>query len=246
MSAAPPPPSGLEAPAGGGWIFPMREAAGSTRAALVSGASALSLVLLGLLATLGIILAAAVPESVAWWILPPLALLAACCVAAWRWDPIPVLGYFALAGAVAAALAALTVAVADSPIQAAAGTAGFLLSMTTNVAVLIGAASDRWTGGIAGALGGYALGEGTMAITAALVGLPYRLDLPPIAIAVGVAVGYAFVPLARRRSRRSTASLDAADHRTRARRLRELEGRESIAVLHDTLLGELAALSHRE
>jgi signal transduction histidine kinase len=121
-----------------------------------------------------------------------------------------------------------------------------MLSMSTNLAVVIGVAADRWTGGLAGALVGYALGEGTIALTALVVGLPYRLDLPPIAIALGVALGYALVPLARRRARRGTGSLQEADRRSRSRRLRELEARESIALLHDTLLGELAVLAHRE
>ena len=229
----------------GDWIFPLSETAATTRAALVSGASALSLVLLGVLAGLGVVLTVTEPGSIVWWM--PLALipLAAGCIAAWRWEPIPVVGYVAIALAAIAAFVALTIAAVQSPAQAPAGTASFLLSMTTNVAVLTGAASDRWTGGIAGALGGYAVGEGTIAITAAVVGLPYRVDFPPIAIALGVALGYAVVPIARARARRGTASLERADRRTRNRRLREVEGRESIAVLHDTLLGELAALAAR-
>lgn len=240
-----PPPDARWVAGDDSWIFPIREAAITTRAALVAGAAALSLVLLGVLATLSIILTVTQPGSIVWWV--PLALLplAGCCVAAWRWEPIPMGGYLAIAAVIAASLVALTVAASDSPAQAPAGTASFLLSMTTNVAVLIGASSDRWTGGIAGALGGYALGEGTIAITAAFVGLPYRLDLPPIAIAAGVAIGYALFPLARRRARRGTATLDEADRRTRARRHREVEGRESIALLHDTLLGELTVLARR-
>jgi signal transduction histidine kinase len=110
---------------------------------------------------------------------------------------------------------------------------------------VIGIASDRWTGGLVGAVVGYVLGEGTIALTALTVSLPYRLDAPPIAITVAVAIGYALVPLARRRARRGTAALQHADQRSRARRLRESEGRESIALLHDTLLGELAVLAHR-
>lgn len=231
---------------GGDWIFPLSETASTTRAALVSGASALSLVLLGVLAVIGVTLTVTQPGSIVPWM--PLALipLAAGSIAAWRWEPIPLLGYVAIALAAIGAFIALTIAAVQSPVQAVAGTAGFLLSMTTNVSVLTGAASDRWTGGIAGALGGFALAEGTIAITASFVGLPYRLDVPPIAIAVGVAVGYAVVPLARSRARSGTASLELADRRTRARRMREVEGRESIAVLHDTLLGELAALAIRE
>jgi len=245
MTPAPTPEQGPAA-ADGAWIFPLREATVTTRAALVTGATALSLVLLGVLATLSVILCVTRPGSIVWWVPLVLLPLAGCCVAAWRWEPIPVGGYVAIGVVGAASLVALTVGAAGSPAQAPAGTASFLLSMTTNVAVLIGATSDRWTGGIAGALGGYAVGEGAIVVTAAIVGLPYRLDLPPIAIAVGVAVGYAFFPLARRRARRGTALLDDADRRTRARRLRELEGRESIALLHDTLLGELAALAWRD
>jgi signal transduction histidine kinase len=248
-----PPPLGATVPvavasepeAGGDWVLPLRDAALTARAALMTGASALSLVLLGVLATLGVILLVAEPGSLVPWAPLPLLPLAACCVAAWRWQPLPVIGCVAVAAVMAASLAALTVASAESPALAGAGTAGFTLSMTTNLAVVVGATGDRWTGGVAGALVGYALGEGTIAVTALAIGFPYRLDVPPIAIALGVALGYSVVPLARRRARRGTAALQDADRRARSRRVREIEGRESIALLHDTLLGELAVLAIR-
>jgi signal transduction histidine kinase len=227
-------------------VVPLREAAVTTRAAIVTGVVAISLVLAGVLVTIGIILPILQPGSVVTW--APLAIvpLAACCVAGWRWQPIPVLGCVAIAVVMCACLAVLTVAAAESPAQAPLGTAGFMLSMSTNIAVVIGLASDRWTGGLVGAVVGFALGEGTLALTASFVSLPYRLDVPPIAITLAVVFGYALMPLARRRSRRGTAGLQAADRRTRARRVRESEGRESIALLHDTLLGELAVLASRE
>jgi signal transduction histidine kinase len=230
----------------GDWVVPLREAAATARAALVTGIAAMSLLMVGVLAVLGVILIVGEPGSLVPWAPLPLLPLAACCLAAWRWPSMPVAGCIVIAVVMCASLAALTVAVEDSPAQASAGTAGFMLSMTTNLAVVIGVASDRWTGGLAGALVGYALGEGTIALTALVVGLPYRLDVPPIAIALGVALGYALVPLARRRARRGTGSLQEADRRSRSRRLREVEARESIALLHDTLLGELAVLAHRE
>ncbi|AYF98137.1 hypothetical protein D7I47_07650 [Protaetiibacter intestinalis] len=230
----------------GTWIFPVRDAALATRSALVAAAATLSLVLLGVLWLLSAILILGEPGSLVVW--TPLALvpLAACCVAAWRWDPITPAGYVAIGAAAVGSLVALTVAVVGSPAQAFAGTASFFLSMSTNIVVLIGATSDRWTGGILGAIGGWVVGEGTIAITAAFVGLPWRLDVPPIAIAVGLALAYAMFPLARARGRRGTALLEQADNRTRTRTLREFEGRESIAQLHDTLLSELAALALRE
>jgi signal transduction histidine kinase len=244
MSAAPPPTDAVE-PAGD-WVLPLREAAVTARAALVTGASALSLVLLVVLAVLGVILVVAQPGSLVPWAPLPLLPLAVCCIAAWRMPSMPVAGCVGIAALLAASLAALTVATAQSPTLAPAGTAGFTLSMATNLAVLVGVTADRWTRGIVGALVGFALGEGTIALTALAIGLPYRLDVPPIAITLGVVVAYALVPLARRRARRGTARLQEADRRTRARRLREVEGRESIALLHDTLLGELAVLANRE
>lgn len=242
MSAVPPTDAGAPT---GGWVLPLREAALTTRAALVAALVAITLVLVAVLIIVSGILIVAEPGSVVAWV--PLALLplGGCCVVAWRWQPIPVPGCVAVAVVMCASLAALTVAAVESPAQSYAGTAGFMLSMATNLAVVIGVAGDRWTGGLAGALVGYALGEVTIALTALAVALPYRLDVPPIAITLGVALGYALVPLARRRARRGTASLEDADARTRARRLREIEGRESIAQLHDTLLGELAVLTHR-
>ncbi len=245
MSAATHPSADAAAP-DGDWVFPLHDAAVATRAALVAGASAFGLVLLVLLAFLGVLLPIVQPGV----LVPgaPLALLplVAGCIAAWRWAPLPVAGCVALAVAAAGSFVALATMAAASPAQAAGGTASFMLSMPTVVVVLLGAAADRWTGGIAGALIGYAIGEGTVALTGAFVGLPYRVDLPPIAITLGVVVAYSLFPLARTRARRGTASLERADRRSRARRLRELEGRESIAVLHDTLLGELAVLARRE
>lgn len=243
MSAAPPPGSGEPT---GDWVVPLREAALTTRVAIVTGIVSVSLVLVGVLVTISVILTLTQPGSLVAWV--PLALipLGACCVVGWRWQPIPVLGCVVIAIVMSASLAALTVAAAHSPAQAYAGTAGFMLSMSTNLAVVIGMASDRWTGGLVGAVVGYVLGEGTIAVTASLVQLPYRLDVPPIAITVAVLVAYALVPLARRRARRGTDALQEADRRTRARRLREIEGHESIALLHDTLLGELAVLAHRQ
>jgi len=254
MSAAPPIPPGWGAvdasdPGGdsdGAWIFPLREAALTTRAALVVAATVLSLTLLGVLAMLATLLVIVRPGAVAWW--SPLALLPLAVVAiiAWRMPRLPVWGVVGIALVIAASLATLTVSTVLSPTVAAAGTAGFTLSMVTNVVVLTGTVVDRWSGGLAGAVVGYLLGEASIVLTAAVVGLPYRLDVPPLAITVGIAVCYLIFPLARRRARGGTDALERADRRTRARRLREVEGHESIAALHDSLLGELAALAHRE
>lgn len=228
------------------WSFPLREDAVTTRAAIVAGGVALSLVLLGVLVVQSVICIVAEPGSVVPWTPVPLLVLAGCMVVASRSEPLTLARYGALAASALAAFAALTVAMADSPAQAQAGTAGFVLSITTSGAVVAGTIFDHWTGGIAGAVLGLVAVEGAIALTAAFVGLPYRLDLPPIMFTLGLLASYALFPLARARARGGIDTLVAADRRMRARRMRELEGRASIAHLHDTLLGTLAALAARQ
>ena len=230
----------------GAWIFPLHRAAVTTRAAVVTGAAAGNLVLTGVLLVQATILILAQPGSIVLWTPIPLLVLAACHVTAWRSDPMSHRRYLLLALVAAVCFSALTVAMAQSPAQAYAGTAGFVLSISKTVAVLASATSDRWTGGIAGALLGYLAVESTIAFTGLAVGLPYRLDLPPIVLTAGLMLSYALFPLARARARGATSTLDAAERRMRVRRVREFERRESVAHLHDTLLGTLAALAVRE
>lgn len=244
MSAAP-PPSRTVSPAGD-WVLPLQEAVVTTRAALVTGASAFSLTLLAVLAVLDAILLTEQPGNIVPWASLPLIPLAVCCVVAWRVQTLSVLGCFVMAVLLVASLAALTVATVQSPTLAIPGTAGFRLSMCVILAVVAGATVDRWTRGVAGAMVGYTIATGTIMLTALVVGLPVALDVPPMAVMLGVVLAYTLVPIARRRGRRGTARLQDADRRARARRTREEEGRESIALLHDTLLGELAVLAQRE
>ncbi|HLU64178.1 MAG TPA: ATP-binding protein [Protaetiibacter sp.] len=230
----------------GFWIFPLRESAVTSRAGIVAGSVAFNLVMLVLLLAQSLVLIIGQPGSIAAWTPLPLLVLIAGQLVAWRSEPMTLRQYVLLAMVVLAAFAALTVAMSQSPAQASAGTAGFVLSVTTSVAVIAGTVADHWTGGVAGAIFGLLAVETTLAVTALAVGMPYRVDVPPIMLAAGLVVSYALFPLARSRARGATASLVAAEHRTRTRRLRELEGRESVAHLHDTLLGTLAALASRE
>lgn len=230
----------------GDWIFPVRDAAITARAALIASSALSGLVLLSLLCVVGLVLGFLVTGSVLPW--APLALLplAAACMIVWRRSPLTVSCTVALILACIASFIFLTVIAAQSPTQAPAGTAGFLLSMTKMIMVFIGMGADRWTGGIAGTISGYFLAEVTVVLTAAVVGLPFSFDGPPYAVAAGVTFGHLLFPLARARARQGTESLEQADRRSRSRRLRELEGRESIVQLHDTLLNELAALAARQ
>ncbi|RQP12566.1 MAG: hypothetical protein EAS51_02345 [Microbacteriaceae bacterium] len=228
------------------WIFPLREAAVTTRSALITAGTAMNLVLFAVLILQSVLLIVGEPGSVVPWLLVPLLVLTTCEFLAWRFDPLSIRLYILLTVIALAGFSALTVAVAESPAQAYAGTAGFLLSVSKSLGVITWATADRWTGGIAGGLFGYIATESTTVATAFVVGLPYRFDAPPLLLAIGLGVCYASFPLARARSRGRSDTLAAADRRMRVRRVREREGRESIARLHDTILGALAALSSRE
>lgn len=228
------------------WIFPLREAAVTTRAALITAGTAMNLVLFGVLLLQSVLLIFGQPGSLVPWILVPLLILTLCEFLAWRFDPLSMRLYAVLTVIALTGFSALTVAVAESPAQAYAGTAGFILSISKSIGVITWATADRWTGGIAGGFFGYLATEGTTVITGLVVGLPYRLDVPPLLLAIGLGISYASFPLARSRSRAHTETLAAADRRMRVQRVRELEGRESIAQLHDTILGTLSALASRE
>ncbi len=230
----------------GAWIFPLREVAVTTRAALITAGTAMNLTLFGVLIAQSLLLVLGQPGSLVPWLPIPLIVLTVCEYLAFRFDPLSIRTYLVLTVIALAGFCALTVAVAGSPAQAYAGTAGFLLSISKSIGVITWATADRWSGGIVGGLAGYAGLEITIAVTGLFVGLPYRFDAPPLLLAVGLGLSYAAFPLARARSRGRTATLDAADRRMRVRRVREFEGRESIAQLHDSLLGTLAALGARE
>jgi len=230
----------------GVWIFPLRQAAVTTRAALVTASVAMNVVIYSVLIAQCVVLAIVQPGSVVWWASLPVLAIALTNFTAWLAEPLPLWGYLLAWSAALCAFSALTVAMAHSPAQNYAGTAGFVLSMATSAAVVAGTTFDHWTGGIAGSIFGLLVTKITIVGTGLVVGLPYRLDMPPLLLAIGVATTYAVFPLVRFRARGGSATLDAADRRVRVRRVRELEGRESIAQLHDNILGPLAALASRE
>ena len=229
----------------GVWIFPLRQAAVTTRAALVTASVAINLVVFGVIIAQAALLILFQPGSLVWWAPLPVLTMAIANVLAWRAEPLTPRGYGLAVVVVLAAFAALTVAIAQSPAQNFAGTAGFVLSMATSAAVIAGTTFDHWTGGIVGSVGGLVVTKLTVVGTGLIVGLEFRVDMPPILLALGLAASYALFPLARARARGGSATLDAADRRMRVRRVRELEGRESIAQLHDNILGTLAALASR-
>ncbi|QNO37214.1 hypothetical protein H4J02_12315 [Protaetiibacter sp. SSC-01] len=229
----------------GVWIFPLHQAAVTTRAALVTASVAINLVVFGVIIAQAVLLILLQPGSLVWWTPVPVLVMAAANVVAWRAQPLTIGGFGLATVVVLAAFAALTVAMSQSPAQNYAGTAGFVLSMATSAAVIAGTTFDHWTGGIAGSIFGLVVTKLTVVGTGLLVGLEFRVDMPPILLALGLAASYAMFPLARARARGGSATLDAADRRMRVRRVRELEGRESIAQLHDNILGALAALASR-
>ncbi|OJX65537.1 MAG: hypothetical protein BGO95_10785 [Micrococcales bacterium 73-13] len=228
-----------------GWIFPMDAAVATTRAGLLAAGVGFGLVTAVLLALLAVLLDLVEPGSVPPWTAAALVPVAAVFVLAWWWDPLSVPNGVALALLTAASLALLTFAVAQSPAAVVGGTSAFPLTMLKAAVILLAAAADRRSGGVLGALAGYLLAEGSVLLTASMTGLPLRLDGPALAIMLGTAFVGGFFPIARSRARRATGSLEDADRRARLGRSREVERRELVAELHDTVLGDLTLLALR-
>lgn len=246
---APQPDAGT--PAGGvatpvtGWIFPLREAIATTRYGLLAAGVAFGLTTSVLLGLLWLVLALIAPETVAAW--SPAAFLpfAACCLAAWRWNPVSAVQAILLGLMVTVSIAILAFAIAQAAVPDPAGTAAYALRIPVIATILVATSTDRWSGGAAGALVGYVLAEGTALLTGAVLGLAVRFDLPAFAVLVGSVLLSGFFPIARARSRGRTGPLEAADRRARAARIRDLERRELVAQLHDTVLSDLTAIAIR-
>ena len=124
------------------------------------------------------------------------------------------------------------------------GTSATFLLTTLKVAVtLIGGMVDRHSSGAVGIVVGYLLAEG--AVIVGLVGSARTIivDVPALAIAVGGAIALELLVISRRRTRQVESPISMADAiELAARERRALELRSS-ALVHDTILNELATLA---
>lgn len=124
------------------------------------------------------------------------------------------------------------------------GTSATFLLTTLKIAItLIGGMVDRRSSGAVGIIVGYLVAEG--AVLVGLIGSSRTVifDIPAVAVAVGGAVALELLVVSRRRTRQVESPISMADAiELAARERRGLELRSS-ALVHDTILNELATLA---
>lgn len=124
------------------------------------------------------------------------------------------------------------------------GTSATFLLTTLKIAVtLIGGMVDRRSSGAVGIIVGYLAAEG--AVLVGLIGSSRTVivDIPAIAIALGGAVALELLVISRRRTRQVESPISMADAIELAARERRVLELRSSALVHDTILNELATLA---
>jgi signal transduction histidine kinase len=123
------------------------------------------------------------------------------------------------------------------------GSSSVLLSLVKIAVVIVGSMAERWTTGPLGTILGALAAEGAVVAGVLLAGGEWSFDAPTAITAIGVAAAQVIVGAARSRGRFASTALsdaDAADELDRERVLLESRSR---ALVHDTILNELAALA---
>lgn len=222
------------------WVYPVSEAARTTRLGVVAAFAftGVALVVAGAAATLVVGLS----ESgvVPWLALGGFGVAAASLLVARRFESG---GAVALVAAAAAILGCWMVAagirLTDLPFD---GYVGFPLFAVGVAATLAAAIADRWSGAV-GTLIGFAAGQAAL-VLAYHGAVPAGLVLDPAAAAVAgiVALFISMISIVRRRARASGSRLDDSGRQDLAARERQSLLLSSRALVHDTVLGELAAL----
>ncbi|MCC6855027.1 MAG: hypothetical protein IT189_03085 [Microbacteriaceae bacterium] len=221
------------------WVFPVSEAARTTRLGVVAAFvwTGVALLIAGAAATFVVGLSW---SGVPWLALGGFAVAAGTLIVARRFESG---GPVALVAAAAAVLACWMVAVGirllDQPFD---GYVGFPLFAVGVAATLAGAIADRWSGAI-GTLIGFAAGQAALvlayrgAVPAAVV-----IDPATAAVAGVVALFISMLSIVRRRARATGPRLDDSGRQDLEARERQSLLLNSRALVHDTVLGELAAL----
>ncbi len=221
------------------WVFPVSEAARTTRLGVVAAFTwtGSALLVAGAAATLALGLS---ESGVPWLSLGGFALGAASLIVARRFESGGPVALLAAAGSLLACwMVAAGIRLIDLPFDGYVGFPIFTVGVATTLA---GTIADRWSGAV-GTLLGFAAGQ-------AVLVLAYRGDVPaalvidPASAAVAgiVALFISMLSIVRRRARASGPRLDDSGRQDLAARERQSLLLNSRALVHDTVLGELAAL----
>ena len=121
--------------------------------------------------------------------------------------------------------------------------ATFLLTSLKIAVTLIGGMIDRRSSGAVGLIVGYVAAEA--AVIVGLIGSSRTLivDIPALAIALGGALALELLVISRRRTRQVESPISMADAIELAARERRVLELRSSALVHDTILSELATLA---
>lgn len=187
----------------------------------------------------------AFPAYPVWLALPPLTLLWAIALALasftnMRWWLLLPLGALALA---MQALYTSTFVGFTPLIAFETSGSTFLMSTSTIVLTFMGALADRRSSGALGTLVGCAIGQAGAMLGQWESARPITLDLTSAVLGVAVALGLEQLVRANRRAQSAEPALTEADAVTRLRRERHTLERRSAALVHDTILNELATLA---
>jgi hypothetical protein len=220
------------------WVFPVSEAARTTRLGVVAAFvwTGVALLIAGAGATLVVGLS---ESAVPWLALGGFAVAAGSLIVARRFESG---GPVALVAAAAAVLACWMVAVGigllDQPFD---GYVGFPLFAVGVAASLAGAIADRWSGAI-GTLIGFAAGQAAL-VLAYRGAVPATVVIDPATAAVAgvVALFISMLSIVRRRARATGPRLDDSGRQDLEARERQSLLLNSRALVHDTVLGELVA-----
>ena len=210
------------------WVYPSSEAAVTTRLGVESAFFAVAS---GFLAgAVAAILLESASAQATWPALLPVAGLWLLLLAARRWRalPVPVVAVML----VLAGLFVWLVAGADP-----AGGTSLVIVACVIAAAALGSNLDRWTGAV-GTLVGYAVAQGAVLLSA----VP-TFEIAPLVVAITVAAYYALLTGLRHSSRAIGARLEFAALIDIADAERQSLERQSRALVHDTMLSELAAIS---
>ena len=223
-------------------VFPAAHAAVATREALGQAFFWFSSTLLAVIFLAEIVISFFRPGYPGWLTLPILTLIWITSLALRTADPRSVAVLVAVGLLLAVAVSGFSFTLANFSV--AEGTSATFLLTTLKIAItLIGGMVDRRSSGAVGILVGYLVAEG--AVLVGLIGSSRTVifDIPAIAIAIGGAAALELLVVSRRRTRQVESPISMADAiELAARERRGLELRSS-ALVHDTILNELATLA---
>lgn len=214
------------------------------RRALLKGYSWFAMVLLASVLVIDALLALDGEQRPFWVALPALVVLGIVAAVFGR-TPYPAPWRVALLSPV---VAVCVIVYANSVIaytEVPGGSSSVLLSFVKVAVAIIGSMAERWTAGPLGTLLGFVLAEACVAlgVSAAGAGGGWTIDYGAMITVVGVSLGQVLVGNARLRGRATASALSeasAADDLMREREALEIRSR---ALVHDTILNELAVLA---